>query len=647
MAPVKVTSKEAKQEEKTTVAPTVSEFYEIEDRLAASLSNQKIETQLKETTEFIHTQLLRFGSDPEAFKINNSEMAFWSKRSESEDLTDSGARQKVEGHFLQLQNFKSEVGHLRKAIDACLEFQSSDCDIDLVPVEEFYEKAPESISQAEVTKKDDHQLHLARLNYELYERKNMLGNLQELEGRKSVLLSDIRGKEQRLSQIKPKICKLKEAAKPLLEILGLKSVDASAFEMYNKISYLPMELKLAYVNAGVYKELFGEESLTICCDGEVQEAVRQKEAISHKNDVEEDSEEEVEEEQKEEDQTGFEEEVNGNKKHRKRKSRHTKDRTAVLDKMQKKKDNLLSVHPISISIVLPCQNSLKIRLSFVFLTELKCVGLKSRVEGTLENGQLFDNDHLLDEIFEGDNALHCPNPVGNALLKMLDMNKLCGLAFSKTIDKEHAGETSKKTESMQQFELFENVMTRIKERVLARHVLSERINELELSKTIRCLPAELQQHLPTRTVSRLTSFKPISAEDFVIFNDFSQWQKSMVDDLWTADQLEKGFQFLGFVERSKFSMNVLVHIPANYPQNSSIVVLVIKSQEHSKILEYIKVVWQLETFLNTQTQQLIEHDYNKNELFALQMSLLCPKLDRTIEATAKKLDSKEFVGDSR
>lgn len=36
-----------------------------------------------------------------------------------------------------------------------------------------------------------------------------MGNLQELEAQKGVLLSDIRGKEQRLTQIKPKIQALK------------------------------------------------------------------------------------------------------------------------------------------------------------------------------------------------------------------------------------------------------------------------------------------------------------------------------------------------------------------------------------------------------------------------------------------------------
>lgn len=47
----------------------------------------------------------------------------------------------------------------------------SDSDIDLLSLDEFYEKAPETISNPDVTKTDQHQQYLARLNYELQERK--------------------------------------------------------------------------------------------------------------------------------------------------------------------------------------------------------------------------------------------------------------------------------------------------------------------------------------------------------------------------------------------------------------------------------------------------------------------------------------------
>lgn len=53
-------------------------------------------------------------------------------------------------------------------------FRSSDTDIDLVSIDEFHAQASSEINNMEVTKNDPHQLHLARLTYELKERKKLL-----------------------------------------------------------------------------------------------------------------------------------------------------------------------------------------------------------------------------------------------------------------------------------------------------------------------------------------------------------------------------------------------------------------------------------------------------------------------------------------
>lgn len=49
--------------------------------------------------------------------------------------------------------------------------RSSDADVELVPVEEFYKNAPELISNPEKTRDNPHEQHLAQLSYELHERK--------------------------------------------------------------------------------------------------------------------------------------------------------------------------------------------------------------------------------------------------------------------------------------------------------------------------------------------------------------------------------------------------------------------------------------------------------------------------------------------
>lgn len=57
------------------------------------------------------------------------------------------ARQGVDGVTLQLQNLLYEVAHLKKDVRRCLDFQSADQEIDLVPVDQFYVEAPEDISR--------------------------------------------------------------------------------------------------------------------------------------------------------------------------------------------------------------------------------------------------------------------------------------------------------------------------------------------------------------------------------------------------------------------------------------------------------------------------------------------------------------------
>ncbi len=51
-------------------------------------------------------------------------------------------------------------------------FRSAHERIDLAPVDEFYKSAPPDVSKPEITKSDTHQLRLARLTWELEERKS-------------------------------------------------------------------------------------------------------------------------------------------------------------------------------------------------------------------------------------------------------------------------------------------------------------------------------------------------------------------------------------------------------------------------------------------------------------------------------------------
>lgn len=56
-------------------------------------------------------------------------------------------KQRVDSTHLLLQNLLYEADHLNKEVTKCLQFKSKDEEIELVPLEDFYEDAPAEISR--------------------------------------------------------------------------------------------------------------------------------------------------------------------------------------------------------------------------------------------------------------------------------------------------------------------------------------------------------------------------------------------------------------------------------------------------------------------------------------------------------------------
>ena len=99
-----------------------------------------------------------------------------------------------DGHFLKLQNLQYQAHHLQNEIDGCLNFQSAhkkvtfriltkliQFQLELKPVSDFNEKAPESLREKAVSVEEDltdaekeHKLTLARLEWENEERNGLI-----------------------------------------------------------------------------------------------------------------------------------------------------------------------------------------------------------------------------------------------------------------------------------------------------------------------------------------------------------------------------------------------------------------------------------------------------------------------------------------
>ncbi|KAF7637764.1 hypothetical protein Mgra_00002738 [Meloidogyne graminicola] len=238
-------------------------FFKLEDELSKHLDVDKIGDDLRKIINEIRSlsasstnndkqaphskaNLDRSSALILAVKLRNLNRLF-SFRNRQENLKLGEVRQKVEEHYLSLQNVTNEITHMKKNIENCLEFRA---DVDDIELPEIGDVKMDMMNNHGEEKLDEHHLYLQRLNHELNERKrflikyvltnvlfyfssyvcyfkhylhfnSLLSNLNELEGRKSALLSDIKGKEQRLSQIGPKIASIKKMTEPLLDLLGV------------------------------------------------------------------------------------------------------------------------------------------------------------------------------------------------------------------------------------------------------------------------------------------------------------------------------------------------------------------------------------------------------------------------------------------
>ncbi|KAI3422022.1 hypothetical protein GPALN_012559 [Globodera pallida] len=278
-----VGSKSNKQPEPPLSTSSAVNFFKIEDAASKELSTDKtikesaaqiaaIRSLLTSSSGNVRRQELKDPLILRAVKLRRLNRYFNFRNNFARDRL-AEVRRKVEENYLSLQNLTNETTHLRKNIDVCMEFQAGDSDIGLVGLEEFNASAVAEVNgTGEVSEVDPHQLHLARLKHELGERRSMLANLQELEGRKSALLSDIRGKEQRLSQVRSKIQAIKKATSPLFDVLGLK---ARPFEIGHKakavaLGTLSVQLRPLNTNEEFCREIFGTHSIELGCDGLVQ-----------------------------------------------------------------------------------------------------------------------------------------------------------------------------------------------------------------------------------------------------------------------------------------------------------------------------------------------------------------------------------------
>ncbi|XP_023728481.1 THO complex subunit 5A [Lactuca sativa] len=176
-----------------------------------------------------------------------------------EDLVKSEtehAKAPVDFTTLQLHNLMYEKNHYVKAIKACKDFKSKYPDIELVPEEEFFRDAPEDIKNSVQSNDSAHDLMLKRLNFELFQRKELSKLHEKLEEQKKVLQDTIANRKKFLSSLPSHLKSLKKASLPVQNQLGI--LHTKKLKQHQSAELLPPPLYVIYSQLLAHKEAFGE-----------------------------------------------------------------------------------------------------------------------------------------------------------------------------------------------------------------------------------------------------------------------------------------------------------------------------------------------------------------------------------------------------
>lgn len=108
---------------------------------------------------------------------------------------------------------------------------------------------------------DEHQLQLARLEWELRQRRELAASCNELIASKERVAAAIAAARSRLDALAPHLKDVLKATKPLQECLALR-LDEKRDEA-RAAALLPAPLFLLYANSSAYSDVLGTKVITV------------------------------------------------------------------------------------------------------------------------------------------------------------------------------------------------------------------------------------------------------------------------------------------------------------------------------------------------------------------------------------------------
>lgn len=533
-------------------------------------------------------------------------------------------KQKVDNFHLQLQNLSYEMMHLQKEVTKCMEFRSRDEEIDLVPVEEFRREAPADVLKRDVTDADPHQLTLARLQWELVQRKQLAQKLRGQESMRASYEREIEKKRECLSSIQPTLQAVLEAAQPLQADLGLP-LQAHQAE-HASAQYLARPLYVLYVQAAAYQHAYGD-----CFEVGMEGSVEESKALL----------ETTQENQEEDSGESDQEESNVGKRHR-RLTRSGAGSSSVAKCLQK--------HPLTVVFTLQ-HKGYKLQVTFTYIIPLHIVTVTANVtephgiSSGVSASPVIYPPTILDNMFGDDNGLCSPNPANHFQLKkngLADFSqvvgevgkayrwaqRLAGLEFLQgsvaPVAKHEVGRA-----------FVEELVQTVTARFAARVGLYEQL--LSLEKGMVLVPAQMSDHFPIKTTSVLKQWTQVTHTD--VENHPSHKEMEALG-LIRGDELV----YQAVLRRGSAIAKALVLLSHNYPSDAPLFLLTLHLREDRSSRDD-DAVKELECELNVHCVELAQAQAG-NELLSCQLQHLLVCMDVLLESICDHLDApREFSRD--
>lgn len=422
------------------------------------------------------------------------------------------SKQKLDGNNLRLQNLQYEISHLNREVNNCLQFKSKHEEIDLQSVNEFYSEAPSVISKPDETKSNQHLQTLARLDWEMENRKRLKQELEETSELKQKVNLEISKKKQHLNDLRPCLDNVLKNTLQLQEALGEHVANTRL--MNEKTHLLPRPLYVLFVQLKAYAEAC-DPNLELSIEGDAEEAKRHV-ANNHSQVIDatnsyseytrEDSDSETEDREERESDTG----------------RRLSTKSDV--QMDTSSENIMMKHPLSIllKVHLQSKHTSCIALHFSYYTELEFVTVKSThelegVDTSIQASFLLQSESLFNDLQESDSGEIVSEKVkakyffSSTVNFRLDKNERAYLWVQKLAGLEFRN-SEKSADFRMRFTHMKKVIALLRRRVISRVSLSDQLQKFS-GNVITCDAAFTEMMAPLIHF-KLAAWKEIDHESY-------------------------------------------------------------------------------------------------------------------------------------